>query len=321
MPCHNEEATIGKCLRSIYQMTIPKGFEIEVIVVNDRSSDNSAKITEKFPVKLINKYWTKTNPYAETVNLGIQHAKGDYIAIIDADIEVAKEWLAKLLPHFAEKDVGTVSGYRMVLWRGSWVNKLHYLMQHRRFLRDLTMGEVLYQEIFPTSGSYIFPRSVFEEVGLFDGSAGWATDIALNLKIRAHGYKQIIETSAIVYDLREYTPKQLMQISFRRGMGAYQSGGSLLYLHQELLFRYIFLFPFYSLALFRSGRSLISLLFPIYALIRYFCTMIGYFKALIRREERVPCHLRKAFKQNEIKWMLSSFKRTFRKISNFLHFN
>ena len=314
VPCHNEEDTIERCLNSLYATEIPSGVAMEVIVVNDRSTDRSLEIIKKFPVKLINKYKSETNPYAETLNLGIKYGTGDFMAIVDADIEVEKKWLVKLLPHFKNEKLGTASGFIVASPHKSWINTLYYLIQRRKFLRQLK-GKGIEEEIFPVSGFYIFRRDVFENVGFFDGSAGWATDIIFNLKIRLHGYSQIADNSAIAHDLRVYTSRKFVQTCIRRGTGIYQTGGSLLYLHQELLFRYVFLAPYYCISLYKVGKSLISLLFPVYALTRYFGSITGYAMAALKKEEKCPPYLRQERRENEIKWMLNSFRRGIRRFA------
>lgn len=283
-------------------------------MVNDRSKDKSLNIIKKFPVRLIDKRQSEAkNPYAETINWGIKQANGDYIALIEADIQVEKEWLVKLFPYFKNENVGTVSGFVVVSPRKSWVNRLYYLMKRRTVLRALEERQVDDQERYPITAFSISRRFVLENAGLFNETIR-GTDIVLDLKIRAQGYKQICVMSALAYDIRKYTSRRLVNDCIRKGLAMYQTGGSLLYLHEQLLFRYIFLSPHYCASLFQAGRSLVAFLFPIYALIRYFCTIIGYLRATLRKEERCPHDLRKKREENEVRLMLNSFKREIRKL-------
>ena len=246
------------------------------------------------------------------MNLGIGHAKGRYIAIIEADIEVGREWLVKLLPHFKEKNLGIVSGYITVLPDKSWINKLFHLMRLRTFMLAKDRNETIDREVFPKMGFCIYRSDVFENVNLFDESIR-AMDIMFDLKARVHGYSHICDMSAIAYDLRGYTFSKLVQNSMKEGLAMYQTGGSVLYMHEQLLFRYIVLSSHYCLTLFKYGRSLVSMLFPVYALIKYFGTTIGYIGAVLRKEPKCPEYLREKRKENEIRWMLNSFKREIRR--------
>lgn len=283
-------------------------------MVNDRSTDRSAEIIKRFPIKLIDKRGGKAkNPGAETVNLGIKHASGDYIALIEADIQVERKWLTKLFPYFKNRNVATVSGFVIVSPSKSWVSKLYYLMQRRTLLRAQEKREMADQEKYPITGFSIFRRFALENAGLFDETVR-STDIVLDLKIRSQGYKQICVMSAVAYDIRRYTAKRLVKDCVRKGTAVYQTGGSLLYLHEQLLFRYIFLSPHYFVSLFRAGRSLVALLFPLYALVRYFCTIIGYLRATLRREQRCSDYLRKKRREHEIRLMVNSFRMEIKKL-------
>lgn len=313
VPCHNEKTTIGKCLRAIFDSKLPNNVTIEVIVVNDRSTDGSVEVIKGFPVKLIEKKHKRAkNPIAETMNLGIGEANGRYIAIIEADIEVEKEWLVKLLPYFKEKKLGIVSGYIMVLPDESWINKLFCLMSLRTLMLARNRNKIINREIFPKMGFCIYRRDLFENVSLFDESIR-AMDIIFDLNARAHGYNHICDMSVIAYDLRGYTFTKLIQTSLKEGVAMYQTGGSVLYMHEQLLFRYLFLSPYYCLTLFKGERSLTSLLFPFYALIKYFGMVIGYIDAALKKEPKCLEYLRKKRKENEIRWMLNSFKREIRR--------
>lgn len=85
VPVYNTEKYIEKCLNSILSQ---KNVEIEIIVVNDGSTDNSDKILKKFeneyPDKI--KIFEKNNGgLSDARNFGISKATGDYICFVDSD--------------------------------------------------------------------------------------------------------------------------------------------------------------------------------------------------------------------------------------------
>lgn len=85
VPVYNVEGYIEKCLDSLVNQTLQ---EIEIIIVNDGSKDNSKRIIEKFiklyPQKII--YIEKKNGgLSDARNYGIPYAKGEYIAFLDSD--------------------------------------------------------------------------------------------------------------------------------------------------------------------------------------------------------------------------------------------
>jgi len=81
VPAYNEERTIGKCLESILDQDYEG--EMEIIVVNDGSTDRTAEIVSKYPVKFID---LKVNGgKANALNRAIEDAKGDILIFTDSD--------------------------------------------------------------------------------------------------------------------------------------------------------------------------------------------------------------------------------------------
>lgn len=85
VPFYNVEKYIEKCLNSLVNQTLD---EIEIILVNDGSKDNSYKIAKKFQEQYPNKvkYYEKSNGgLGDARNFGINYATGEYIAFLDSD--------------------------------------------------------------------------------------------------------------------------------------------------------------------------------------------------------------------------------------------
>lgn len=90
IPLYNKEQQIGRTLRTVLNQTYN---DIEVIVVNDGSTDNSLSEVIKYDdprIRLINQ---SNAGVSAARNRGIYEAKGDLIAFIDADDEWDKEYL------------------------------------------------------------------------------------------------------------------------------------------------------------------------------------------------------------------------------------
>ena len=96
IPCYNSEAYMEKAINSI----LPAGDDVEILIVNDGSTDKTKKIgkhyAEKFPsiVKVINK---ENGGHGDAVNSGLSHAFGKYFKVVDSDDWVDEDALIKLL--------------------------------------------------------------------------------------------------------------------------------------------------------------------------------------------------------------------------------
>ncbi len=95
IPLYNKEKYIYKCLNSILLQSY--GF-YEVLIIDDGSTDNSAKVCEEFCSKDKRfKYFSKENGGVSSArNLGIEKAKYDYIVFVDADDYIEEDYLKSL---------------------------------------------------------------------------------------------------------------------------------------------------------------------------------------------------------------------------------
>jgi glycosyltransferase involved in cell wall biosynthesis len=85
VPVYNIEKYIDKCLDSLVHQTLD---DIQIIIVNDGSTDNSGKIIERYKERYYNKiaYLEKTNGgLSDARNTGLKYARGEYIGCIDGD--------------------------------------------------------------------------------------------------------------------------------------------------------------------------------------------------------------------------------------------
>ena len=95
VPVYNVELYLEKCLDSLVNQTLK---EIEIIVVNDGSPDNSQEIIDKYAkeYKNIKAYKKKNGGLSDARNYGIKKASGEYIAFIDSDDYVRLDMYEKM---------------------------------------------------------------------------------------------------------------------------------------------------------------------------------------------------------------------------------
>lgn len=90
---------------------------LEVIVVDDRSTDGTGAVLERLrcelPVKVV-----RTPPgsigKAAALQVGVAHSRGELVAVFDADARLGPDVLARMVPHLADPRVGAVQGRRLV---------------------------------------------------------------------------------------------------------------------------------------------------------------------------------------------------------------
>lgn len=96
IPCYNSAAYMRKCIDSL----LPGGEDVEIIIVNDGSSDNTMDIAEeyreRFPaiIKVVNK---ENGGHGSAVNVGIEQARGLYFKVVDSDDWVSQSAYIQIL--------------------------------------------------------------------------------------------------------------------------------------------------------------------------------------------------------------------------------
>ena len=109
VPVYNTEKYLNECLNSLVNQTIYK--ELEIICINDASTDNSLKILEGYEKQYENLIVINSNVNKKqggARNLGIMRATGEYLGFVDSDDFVDLEMYEKLYNEAIKKDYDIV---------------------------------------------------------------------------------------------------------------------------------------------------------------------------------------------------------------------
>lgn len=104
VPVYNVEKYLTKCLDSLVNQTYQN---IEILVVNDGSNDNSEKIIADYVLKFPNKikaFHKENGGLSDARNFGIDQAKGDYLGFVDSDDHVTETMFEEMLNLAEEHD-------------------------------------------------------------------------------------------------------------------------------------------------------------------------------------------------------------------------
>ncbi len=116
IPAHDEESVITNTVENILKMNYPN---FEVIVIDDRSSDNTASVIKDLEAKheqvraLIREKDAFPGKSA-VLNDAFKIAHGEAILVFDADATVEPDFLNKLVPHLEPADVGAVQARKII---------------------------------------------------------------------------------------------------------------------------------------------------------------------------------------------------------------
>lgn len=149
VPIYNVEEYIEGCLESLVKQTIDKK-DLEVLLINDGSPDNSEAICKRFCEKYsFFKYFSKENEgLSKTRNFGISHAQGKYFVFLDPDDALADSSLKNLADFFDkhENEVDIVTYKIIPVFNGTQSEGVHYRYKFLTYegVYDLTLPENAY---------------------------------------------------------------------------------------------------------------------------------------------------------------------------------
>jgi glycosyltransferase involved in cell wall biosynthesis len=103
IPAFNEEEGVGTAVAAVRSVLTGSGIEHEVLVVNDGSTDDSAREAERAGATVVS--LPEQRGYGAALKTGIAAARHDLIAILDADCSYPAEALPELLAHSARYDM------------------------------------------------------------------------------------------------------------------------------------------------------------------------------------------------------------------------
>jgi glycosyltransferase involved in cell wall biosynthesis len=208
IPCYNAEKyiseAINSCLDQIYN-------EIEIIVVNDGSTDKSSEIIKTFgdKVKIIEQV---NKGGSEARNAGLRIARGEFVKFLDADDFLEKDIIEKQLSHFEKfrenEPVAVYGNINMVNEKGEF----EWLRVQPKISEDQDGLTTLIESAIVTS-SPLYRKSDLIRMGGFNESLTGNQEHELNIRLFLSGVR-FRHFNDVVYNHRNYNSES--RISCRR---------------------------------------------------------------------------------------------------------
>ena len=268
VPAYNEEKNIEETINSLIELDYPKD-KLEIIIVDDGSTDNTFEIAKKFEEKydFIKVYKKENGGKASAINYGIKKSKGEYIVILDADSIVPKHALKTMLEYFTEDDVMIVVPAIQVKRKKTFVEKIQYI----EYSYNNTLREIFEKmnSIYVAPGPFsIFRRKLFDIIGLFDEN-NLTEDMEIAMRTQNHGFKIRFCPEVIIKTEAPDTFKKLIRQRIRWYLGFLENYTKYRNINNVSLREIVF------------ASAWIFILLPIaLTIINIYFTLRGYFKML-----------------------------------------
>lgn len=161
VPVYNTKNYLKKCLDSLVNQTLK---DIEIIIVNDGSPDNSQDIIDEYSTKypnIIMSYKKKNGGLSDARNYGVKKASGDYIGFVDSDDFVETDMLEKLYLKAISND------FDMVVCDIKYVFDSYSKAVSSLVNKDIFTTEGIKKQmvsIYPATWNKIYKKDLFKKI-------------------------------------------------------------------------------------------------------------------------------------------------------------
>ncbi len=218
---------VKACVRSVLANNYNN---FEVIFVDNASNDGSLELVKRiFAEDLRLKIIENPGSLGPAVgrNVGARHAKGEYLAFLDNDTEVDKNWLIEFLKVLEkDKTIGAAQAKLLCMdtnfydCAGDYLGPLGFLIERSRGQEDIGQFDYVTDILSAKSAASIIRRDLFERIGGFDGDFYmYLEETDLSWRVWLAGFRVVFVPSAVVYhafntpkkDFKKYYPKYIVR--------------------------------------------------------------------------------------------------------------
>jgi cellulose synthase/poly-beta-1,6-N-acetylglucosamine synthase-like glycosyltransferase len=229
LPAHNEEKVIADTINSLLASDY-RG-KIEVIVINDGSTDNTEGAVREMQKKdkRIRLFRTNHVGKSRALNFGARKARYGYLLFLDADSVVEKQTIKEIVKPLQDERIAASSGQVRVKMTANpltWFQDFEYILSSGwRYLCSLIDSVSVLPGFFATK------KKVFLEVGGFSADT-LTEDFDITLSFKKKGYEAAVNPKAVMYTTCPSSLKQLAKQRLRWGRGNIQ----VIKKHKDMLF-------------------------------------------------------------------------------------
>lgn len=187
IPLYNQAEFVGQCIESALAQTYKN---VEVVVVNDGSTDNSLEVAKRYPVMIVNQV---NKGLAGARNAGVMNSTGQFLLPLDAD-----DWID---PTYLEKTVPLMRGFVGIVS----TNMQRFGVHDQLLVAEIrTVDQELKSNFIPVCS--LIDRNAFLDTGGYNDAAPGYEDWNLWIDILKRGWKMAVKSEPLFhYRCREHT--------------------------------------------------------------------------------------------------------------------
>jgi glycosyltransferase involved in cell wall biosynthesis len=156
----NSEKTIKKTLNSVNSQSYQ---DIEHIIVDGKSTDQTLKIVDKFGNRVTNLISERDDGIYDALNKGIKIATGDIIAFLHSDdVFMNNNVISRIASAFIDEKCDLVYGDTIFFKNGNVKDRVRYYNSPKLSLRNLSWGKM------PAHPAMFLKKAIYDDCGYFD---------------------------------------------------------------------------------------------------------------------------------------------------------
>lgn len=210
IPNYQGGATIGKCLEAVYASEYPC---FEVIVIDDRSEDNSIEVIRRFPCKLV-RLETHSGA-AQARNIGAAHSRGELLFFTDADCLVQKNTLSMISQAMSSATSRIITGgtYTRAPHDNNFFSRFQSVFVHYSETRNAE-----HPDYIATHAMILDARNFKKSGGFSEKFLPILEDVDFSHRMRQAGYRLVMKPEIQVQHIFNFSLYRSLRNAIRKSM-------------------------------------------------------------------------------------------------------
>jgi GT2 family glycosyltransferase len=198
VPVRDDARALALCLESVKGNVYPRDL-IEFVVADNGSTDESPAVARAHGARLLSLPGVRV---AGLRNKAAAVARGDVLAFVDADHEIAPEWIAGAVDVLRDERIAAVGAIYSAPAAGTSIQRTYGV------LRGRTVGR--HETAWLSSGNLAVRRIAFEQIGGFDESLETCEDVELCQRLHVAGWRVVADER--LWSVHKGDPKTLREL-------------------------------------------------------------------------------------------------------------